>query len=199
MLCIGLTGGIASGKSTVQAEFERLGVPVIDADQIAHEVTAPGAPAVAELAALAPDEALVVNGALDRKRLRDRVFKDAVLRQQVEAVLHPKIIAGIREAIGATQADYAVIAIPLLTEVGGAASLVDRVLVVDCPETMQIARLVARDGETEASALRILAAQAGREQRREGADEVLDNSGTMEQLKEATRQLHARYLDLSAP
>ncbi|HET8552669.1 MAG TPA: dephospho-CoA kinase [Gammaproteobacteria bacterium] len=192
-LRIGLTGGIASGKSAAAAEFARLGVPVIDADEAAREVTAPGSPALSQIAALRPEEPLAVNGALDRKRLRALLFADPVLRRDVEAILHPRIIAHMKTAIAAVHAPYVILAIPLLAEAGGASELVDRVLVIDCPEELQVERLMRRDGETEAGARLILAAQANREARLKLADDVIENSASLDRLNAAVAQMHARY------
>ncbi|HET7569081.1 MAG TPA: dephospho-CoA kinase [Gammaproteobacteria bacterium] len=197
MLRIGLTGGIASGKSAAAAEFGRLGVPVIDADEAARAVTAPGSPALSELAALRPGEPLVVDGELDRKRLRALLFADPALRRQVESILHPRIIEHMRAEIAAARAPYVIVAIPLLAEAGGASEMVDRVLVIDCPEELQVERLMRRDGETEAGAHRILAAQASRETRLKLADDVIENSGSLDALKAAVAQLHSRYQALS--
>jgi dephospho-CoA kinase len=192
MLRIGLTGGIASGKSAAAAEFARLGATVVDADEAARIVTAPGAPALKELAELLPDEPLVVRGALDRRRLRELLFQDGDLRQRVEAILHPRIAARLKAGIAAATGNYVIVAIPLLAETG-ASELVDRDLVVDCPEEIQIRRLMQRDGETEAAARRMLAAQASREERLALADDVIDNGGSLADLRAAVEQLHRQY------
>lgn len=197
-LRVGLTGGIASGKSAAAAEFARHGVPVIDADEAARAVTTPDSPALPELAALRPDEPLIVAGALDRKRLRKLLFEDPALRREVEAILHPRIIAQMKADIAAAHAPYVIVAIPLLAEAGGASELVDRVLVVDCPESLQVERLMDRDGETEAGARRILAAQASREARLKLADDVIENAGSLDALRTAVAQLHARYSRIAA-
>ncbi|HET7370711.1 MAG TPA: dephospho-CoA kinase [Gammaproteobacteria bacterium] len=196
MLRVGLTGGIASGKSAAAAEFARLGATIVDADEAARKVTAPGAPALQELAALVPDEPIVTRGILDRRRLRQLVFQDANLRQRVEAILHPRIVTKMKAEIAAAKGDYVIVAIPLLVETG-TADLLDRVLVVDAPEALQIRRLMQRDGETEAEARRILAAQAGREARLALADDVIDNNGSMTALQAAVRALHERYTEMS--
>lgn len=197
-LRVGLTGGIASGKSAAAAEFARLGVPVIDADDIAHEVTAPGAPALAELAKLRPQDPLVVDGRLDRRRLRELMFADDSLRARVEAVLHPRIIALIRKRTQAVNAAYVVIVIPLLDETH-LGDLVDRVLVVDLPESMQIERLMRRDSETATTARRMLAAQTSRAGRLALADDVIDNSGSLAELKAQVKAMHERYSQLARP
>lgn len=193
-LRVGLTGGIASGKSAAAAAFARLGVPVVDADEAAREVTTPGAPALSELAALLPNEPLIVDGRLDRKRLRELMFGDTELRGQVESILHPRILAAMREKIESARGTYVIVAIPLLTEIEGS-DMVDRVLVVDCPEALQVERLKERDHETDAGARRILTAQASRQQRLALADDVIDNSGTLAELEAAVFELHWRYMD----
>ncbi|HET6725389.1 MAG TPA: dephospho-CoA kinase [Gammaproteobacteria bacterium] len=192
MLRVGLTGGIACGKSAAAAEFARLGVPIVDADEASRDITAPGSPVLPELAALVPREPLIVNKALDRKRLRQLMFADPTLRQRIEAILHPRIIEKMRADIAAMNGDYVIVAIPLLTE-AGVSDLVDRVLVLDCPEAVQIERLMRRDGETKESARRILEAQATREERLALADDVIDNSGALNELRAAVGELHRRY------
>lgn len=194
-LRVGLTGGIASGKSSAAAEFARLGVPVIDADEIGREVTAPGAPVLAKLAALRPDEPLVRGGELDRRRLRALMFRDDALRSRVEALLHPRILALIRERVQAVDAPYAVLVIPLLDE-SHLGSVVDRVLVVDVPESTQVERLVRRDGETEPDARRMLAAQMSRASRLALADELIDNSASPAELKAQVEALDQYYRKL---
>jgi dephospho-CoA kinase len=194
-LRVGLTGGIASGKSSAAAEFARLGVPVIDADEIGREVTAPGAPVLAKLAALRPDEPLVRGGELDRRRLRALMFRDDALRSRVEALLHPRILALIRERVQAVDAPYAVLVIPLLDE-SHLGSVVDRVLVVDVPESTQVERLVRRDRETEPDARRMLAAQMSRASRLALADELIDNSASPAELKAQVEALDQYYRKL---
>ncbi|MBS0375455.1 MAG: dephospho-CoA kinase [Proteobacteria bacterium] len=196
-LRIGLTGGIASGKTAVAAAFARRGVPVIDTDQLAREVVEPGRPALAAVVAAFGAGVLGADGRLDRRQLRAIVFADAARRRELEAILHPAIRAAMAEAVAGLRAPYVVLAIPLLVETGGR-DPVDRVLVVDCPPELQVARLMARDGETVDAARAILAAQASREARLAAADDVIDNHGTLEALEAAVAQLHERYLALAA-
>ena len=196
-LRIGLTGGIASGKTLVATFFGDLGVCVIDTDQIARDVVTPGEPALQELVNLFGAEILQSDGALDRRALRTRVFSDATQREKLEAVLHPRIRAQtLREADAAT-GRYHIIAVPLLLETEFHA-LVDRILVVDCTLARQRERLLARDGEDPQQADRILATQASRETRLTAADDVIDNNGSRDETRAQVERLHARYLNLAA-
>ena len=197
-LRIGLTGGIASGKSAVAAEFQRLGIPVVDTDALAREVVEPGQPSLAAVVAEFGPGIVDAAGRLDRRRLRSIVFADPARRRALEAILHPAIRSLQRSRVAATTAPYVVIAIPLLVEGGARRDDVDRVLVVDCPRKTQRTRLLSRDGETPEGAESILAAQATREARLSAADDVLDNSGPLASLQPAVAALHARYLELAA-
>jgi dephospho-CoA kinase len=194
-LRIGLTGGIASGKSAVAAAFARRGVPVVDADQLAREVVKPGEPALAAVVTEFGPEILGPDARLDRPRLRAMVFADAGRRRRLEAILHPAIRSAMEARIAAISAPYAIIVIPLLAE-SGLRDSVDRVLLVDCPPELQIERLVERDGETAAGARAILSAQATRSERLAVADDVLENTGSFADLERAVDALHDRYLSL---
>jgi dephospho-CoA kinase len=196
-LRIGLTGGIASGKSAVADAFARRGVPVVDTDVIAREVVEPGRPALAAVVAAFGAEVLGPDGRLDRRSLRRRVFSAPELRRRLESILHPAIRAEMQRQAGATAGPYVVIAIPLLVE-NGLQSQVDRVLVVDCPPEVQLARLLARDGETPEGARAILAAQATRDERLAAADDVLVNDGSLADLDARVDALHRRYAALAA-
>jgi dephospho-CoA kinase len=198
MLKVGLTGGVASGKSTVAAEFARLGVPVVDADRIAHELTAPGKPGLSALRTTLGDEILDPRGNLDRGRMRRRLFSDAVLRKRVEALLHPLIIEALARELDTAQGAYCVAVIPLLVESSAARALMDRVLVVDCSEQVQMTRLMSRDGENEAGAHAMLAAQADRTRRLAAGDDILVNEDGLAQLQNAVHRLHAFYLEIAA-
>lgn len=196
-LRIGLTGGIASGKSTVARLFAELGVPVIDLDQVAREVVEPGAPGLAAIIAAFGTEVLDADGRLDRAALRSRVFQDPVARKRLEAMLHPRILAaGVRHAEDAG-GPYQVIVAPLLVEFG-LTGWVDRVLVVDCPAETQLARLLARDGGDESLARAILASQASRAQRGAAAHDVILNDGSPDQLPAAVATLDALYRHMAA-
>ncbi|HEY1773146.1 MAG TPA: dephospho-CoA kinase [Gammaproteobacteria bacterium] len=198
MLKVGLTGGIGSGKSAVAEAFARHGIPVVDADHISHAVTAPGQPGVAALEkALGPD-ILDAQGHLDRASLRRRIFADTALRQRVEAALHPLIVAGLRRELAAASGPYAIATIPLLAEVPAIQALVDRILVVDSPEELQVSRLMSRDGDTSEQARAILAAQASRDARLAVADDILLNASALATLDAAVERLHGFYRELAA-
>lgn len=197
MLRIGLTGGIGSGKTTVANLFAARGAPVIDTDVIARELVEPGQPALAEIAARFGADLLDANGRLDRARLRERVFADTGKRQELEAILHPRIQTAMEHRAAQTDAPYVLLVIPLLFEAGWQ-DRVDRVLLVDVPENLQRARVAARDRLEPAQIDAILAAQAGREQRRAGADDIIDNSGDAAALEPQVDVLHQRYMGLAA-
>ncbi len=196
-LRIALTGGIASGKTAVAEAFARRGIPVIDTDRLAREVVEPGEPALAEVVAAFGPGVLGPDGRLDRRRVRELVFADPALRRRLEAILHPAIRAAMQAQAAAAPGPYVVIAIPLLVESGQRAQF-DRVLVVDCSPELQRARLLARDGETEEGARRILAAQATRDERLAIADDVIRNEGSLAELDARVAELDARYRELAA-
>jgi len=196
-LRIGLTGGIASGKSTVAGLFATHGAPILDTDQIARDVVEPGEPALDAVVAAFGQAVLAADGRLDRRALRARVFADAPARARLEAILHPVIRAELARRSAAAGGPYQVWVIPLLVE-GDRVDHVDRVLVVDCPAEVQLARLRARDGETEASARAMLAAQASRERRLAAADDVILNDGAPEDLAARVAELDAKYRALAA-
>ena len=194
---IGLTGGIASGKSTVAALFAQLGVPVIDTDAIARDLVAPGSPALAAIVGRFGNEILDSTGGLDRRQLRQRIFAEPRARTDLEALLHPAIHAETERRSAQAGGRYQLIAVPLLAEKGLGARY-DRVLVVDCDPGLQRRRLALRDGSSEAETEAILAAQAPRERRLAAADDVIHNDGDLRQLAEQVAELHARYLALTA-
>ncbi|MGH8309533.1 MAG: dephospho-CoA kinase [Steroidobacteraceae bacterium] len=196
MLRIGLTGGIASGKSTVAKLFAALGIPVIDTDEIAREVVAPGSALLPRLVARFGDGILNREGSLDRAALRAIVFADSAARAKLDALTHPAILERMRARSAAAGGPYQILAIPLLVE-KGAAREVDRVLVVDSDEAAQIRRLQARDGATLEQARAILAAQAPRAARLAIADDVIVNDGDLHRLRDQVGQLHARYVAVS--
>jgi dephospho-CoA kinase len=196
-LRIGLTGGIASGKSTVTQRFAELGVPVIDADVASRSVVESGKPGLAQVVQQFGVGVLDANGQLDRRALRDLIFKDSSLRQALDAILHPLIRAEMERDVAQANAPYVVMAIPLLVEGGSSAKRVDRVLVVDADETLQKARLKARDGSSEEQARAILGSQASRAARLAAADDVLLNTGTVAELRQSVDRLHEKYLQLA--
>src|SRR3974390_506632 len=196
-LRIGLTGGIASGKSTVTQRFAELGVPVIDADVSSRNVVEPGQPGLAQIVARFGAGVLQKGGSLDRRALRELVFKDPSQRRALDAILHPLIRADMEREASLAKGPYVIMAIPLLIEGGTARQRVDRVLVVDTDEALQLKRLKARDGRSDEKARAILAAQASRSARLAAADDVLLNSGSVADLRQAVDHLHAQYLHLA--
>ncbi|MBI3431202.1 MAG: dephospho-CoA kinase [Hydrogenophilales bacterium] len=197
MFTVGLTGGIGSGKSTVADLFAELGTPVIDTDAIAHELTAPAGAALGAIRASFGESVMQVDGTLDRAALRRRVFSDASARHQLEAILHPRIRQAVAQTLATLTGPYALIVIPLLVETGGYRGVLNRVLVVDCPEDLQVARVMARNGLAQGEVEAILAAQAGRPERLAAADDVILNTASPEALRTQVATLHRRYLALS--
>ena len=198
-LIIGLTGGIASGKSAVADRFLARGIVVADADVAARAVVEPGEPALAEIVAVFGDGLLQSDGRLDRGALRARVFADDDARRRLEAILHPRIRTMLRDACAAATGPYVVVAIPLLAESGArtAYAWLDRILVVDVPEQLQRVRLMQRDGIDAALAERMLAAQANRRERLAIADDVIVNDGPLQRLDAHVIALDARYRALA--
>ena len=191
---IGLTGGIACGKSTVANLFAALGVPIVDTDLLAREVVAPGSPLLREIAAHFGLQVLAADGSLNRQDLRDRIFADPAERKWLEALTHPAIRELTDARCEAASGPYVIVAIPLLVETQGADRF-DRVLVVDCDPALQLARLVARDGTTREEAARILAAQAPRAARLAVADDVIHNDGDIASLRDQVEKLHRQYVE----
>lgn len=198
---IGVTGGVASGKSVVTRRFEALGVVVADADLAAREAVAPGSPGLAEVVAAFGPDVLAADGALDRAAMRRHVFGNDEARRRLEAIVHPRVRAALREACSAAPGAYAIAAIPLLAEGGGreAYPWLARILVVDVPVEVQRARLIARDGADAELAGRMIAAQATRTQRLAIADDVIVNDGPVEALDRHVAALDRRYRALFDP
>jgi dephospho-CoA kinase len=190
---VGLTGGIGSGKSTVADLFAELGVEVIDADQLAHRLTAPGGEAIEPIRAMFGPEYIEPLGALDRARMRDRIFSDAAAKQALESILHPMIRAETDRRAAQASSEYVILMIPLLVETGDPHARCDRVLVVDCPESLQIERVMARSKLARDAVEAIMAAQVSRAERLSRADDVIDNGGTLESLRPQIEKLHASY------
>jgi dephospho-CoA kinase len=195
-LRIGLTGGIASGKSTVAQRFTDLGVAVIDADLAARAVVASSTPGLARVIERFGPGVLARNGELDRRALRDLIFSNPEARCDLESILHPLIRADMERSAEQAVGPYVVMAIPLLIE-GGPSDRVDRILVVDVDEAVQLRRVMERDGCTAEQARAILASQASRSARLAAADDVLQNAGTVTDLRQAVDRLHERYLRLA--
>ncbi len=193
---VALTGGIASGKSTVAALFAELGVPIIDLDLIAREVVAPGTALLAQVFARFGSALRRADGDLDRRALRELVFRDSGARRDLEALLHPAISARAAEQSARAAGPYQIVVIPLLAETG-AASEYERVLLVDCDEATQRARLARRDGMSPALVDAALASQVTRAARRALAADVIDNSDGIDELRLQVPSLHRRYLELA--
>jgi len=197
--CVGLTGGIGTGKSVVSGLFEALGATVVDTDEISRALTAPGGAALGALRAQFGAEAIGPDGGLDRERMRRLVFQDARSRQQLEAILHPLIRGRTQAAIAAARGPYVIVVVPLLFETGACLEFVQRVLVVDCDEAEQVRRVVANRGIPAEEVRRIMATQLSRAERLRRADDVLDNENGIEALRGQVERLHARYLALAHP
>jgi dephospho-CoA kinase len=197
LLRIGLTGGIASGKSIVTQRFAELKVPVIDADIAARRVVEPGEPGLEQVVRRFGLGVLDASGKVDRRALRELIFSDPASRQALDAILHPLIRAAMEQQAADAKGPYLVMAIPLLIESGRARERVDRVLVVDVDEARQLERVQARDGSSAEQARAILASQASRETRLAAADDVLENDGSVADLRQAVDDLHEKYLHLA--
>jgi dephospho-CoA kinase len=195
---IGLTGGIGSGKTAVSDHFAALGASVIDTDLIAHALTAPGGGAIDAIRAHFGDAMIAADGSMDRAAMRSRVFAAPQARRELEAILHPMIrVESQRQCLDATT-PYVILSVPLLVESGAYRALCKRICVVDCPESMQIERVQARNGLPLAQIQAIMAAQASRADRRAAADDIIDNSGSLAQLHAQVAHLHRQYLDAAA-
>ncbi len=195
MLRVGLTGGIGSGKSTVAALFAALGVPVVDADELAHALAEPDQPAYDEIVKIFGKSICDAAQSIDRKKLRERVFKNPAERAQLEAILHPRIRDAARSQLNKLHAPYCILVVPLLIETGFG-DLVDRVLVVDASEEQQIQRTMRRSRLSEMEVRAILAAQISRRERLQKADDVIENSADENHLAQQVAQRHAQYLSL---
>lgn len=199
MLIVGLTGGIGSGKSAAAAMFAALGVPVVDTDLIAHELTASGQPALLEIAKLLGNDILKLDGSLNRSLVRQRVFADPALRRQLEAILHPLIRSRALQLLEQNAAaPYQILVVPLLFETQGYQSVIDRSLVIDCEESLQIQRAMARSKLGESDVRAIMTAQLQRDDRRAMADDVIQNDGSLEDLASQVRQKHEKYINTCA-
>ena len=196
-LIVGLTGGIASGKSIVGAMFVKLGAALVDTDALARDVVAPGEPGLAAVSAAFGPAVLLASGELDRPALRSLVFADEAKRLTLESILHPLIRSRTRQKLAELRTPYALVAVPLLVETSFS-ELVDRILVVDCPEATQLERLLRRDAIPRTEALAMLRAQVDRATRLKAAHDVIDNNGTPEATRRQVEQLHHRYLELAA-
>lgn len=197
MFVVGLTGGIGSGKTAVSDRFAARGVTIVDADQASRAVVEPGRPALEAIAEHFGGDVIASDGTLDRARLRRKVFEDPDERRWLEELLHPRIAEEIQAGLARADSPYAILVSPLLIE-ASQARFVDRILVVDVPESVQVARTAARDDNSEEQVRAIMAAQAKREDRLARADDVIDNDGPVAALDEQVKALHRRYLELAA-
>lgn len=194
-LIVGLTGGIGSGKSTVAEGFAALGIPVIDADRLAHELVEPGQPALEEIIATFGVDCIREDGRLDREYMRRQIYADAARKRQLEAILHPRIRQRIKTLLAGISAPYCIVVIPLLLETGQT-DLVDRILVVDTPEKEQLKRVAARDGLTHNAVMAIMAAQTDRSTRLNAADDVIINDSELDSLSGRIQELHQFYMEI---
>lgn len=196
MLKIGLTGGIGCGKTTVGKLFEQAGVPVIDADDIAHRLVEPGQPALKAIVSVFGDNILTNDGSLSRAQLRDIVFSDSEKKNQLEAILHPEVFRTIQNSVDKLETPYCIICIPLLFETGQT-GYVDRILVIDCPVAEQIKRVSIRNGLEQSRIMTIIDSQVSREFRLRHADDLIDNSGNGDGLAQQVKKLHNFYVSIS--
>ena len=198
-LVVGLTGGIGSGKSAAADEFAAQGAAIVDTDAIARELTEKGGAAVAEIERLFGGTFLDQTGAMDRKKMRDHVFADPAAKRALEALLHPMIREESARRIATARGPYVILVVPLLVESPDYRSRVDRVLVVDCPEETQLARVRARSGLSEDEVRAIMRTQISRAERLAAADEVIDNRGSRDALRKQVAALHKKYLQFTRP
>lgn len=196
MLRVALTGGIASGKSAAAATFRELGIPVIDTDRIARELVEPGMPGYVALLRAFGEKILDESGRLNRAQLREAIFSDIAMRQQVNALLHPLILAAVDRELASTSAPYVIIEIPLLAETGLATDF-DRVLVIDASDDVRIGRIQKRDQVSAVQAQAALNAQAPREDRLRLATDVIENNGSLDALRMSVENMHRKYLELA--
>lgn len=195
---VGLTGGIGSGKTTIAGMFSAQGARIIDTDLISHELTRAAGKAIPEIRAAFGNDFITADGALDRNRMRALVFSDPAAKQRLESILHPLILSRTQqESTTPTAAPYTLVVVPLLFESGRYAGWMNRVIAVDCPETLQIARTMQRSNLKEPEVRAILAQQLGRKERQALSDEVIRNDGTLEDLKMQVIGVHRRLSALA--
>lgn len=195
--CIGLTGGIGSGKSSAASIFQDLGAAVIDTDEISHELTRAGGAALDAIREQFGGDYIARDGSLARNVMRKLIFDDPAAKKKLEAILHPMIRAAVKARIAQTQAPYVLIAVPLLLETGAYSDLISRILVVDCDESLQISRTMLRSKLDIQEVRAIMAAQLPRQERLSRADDVLNNDGDIAGLRSQAEALHARYLQIA--
>ncbi|MCG7939311.1 MAG: dephospho-CoA kinase [Candidatus Thiodiazotropha lotti] len=196
MLVVALTGGIGCGKSAVSTHLESLGVPIIDADHLAHQLVQPGTPALVDIQNVFGGSVIDNRGCLNRTALRNIVFDKPQQREQLESILHPRIKAAMEAWLKSQTAEYVVLVIPLLFETGQQ-TLADRILLVDCYESIQIDRVLQRDKLSRKQIQQIIASQANRQTRLQGANDIIENNSTYANLIKATNDIHEKYLKLA--
>ncbi|KAF0836369.1 dephospho-CoA kinase [Methylovorus glucosotrophus] len=196
-MIVGLTGGIGSGKSAAAAQFAALGTPVIDVDVISHQLTAAGQPAVLAIAKELGNDMLNADGSLNRAAVRSKVFEDAATRQQLEGILHPAIYEEAQRQLQKVRntAPYSIIVVPLLFESERYQRLIDRSLLIDCEESIQIARTMQRSRMSEIEVKNIMAAQLSRETRRQLANDIISNNGSLDELQKNVIAFHQKYIN----
>lgn len=196
-MIVGLTGGIGSGKSAAAAQFAALGTPVIDVDVISHQLTAAGHPAVLAIAKELGNDMLNADGSLNRAAVRSKVFEDAAARQQLEGILHPAIYEEAQRQLQEVRntAPYCIIVVPLLFESERYQRLIDRSLLIDCEESIQIARTMQRSQMSEIEVKNIMAAQLSRETRRQLANDIISNNGSLDELQKNVIAFHQKYIN----
>lgn len=196
--CVGITGGIGSGKSRAAGMFGELGAGVVDTDEISHEITGSGGRAMPAITAAFGAAVTTHDESLDRAAMRNLIFGNPDLRKQLESILHPLIREEARNRTARSTAPYVLLVVPLLLETGGYRDLIQRVLVIDCDESLQVSRTMQRSGITGDAVRAIMAAQMPRQQRLALADDIIRNDGDMAHLREQVADLHQRYLELAA-
>lgn len=196
---VGLTGGIGSGKSAAAEEFARLGATIVDTDVIARELTAAGGAALPHIQRQFGNAFITARGGMDRDAMRSRVFSDPAAKQALERLLHPMIRAEADRRIAAAPGPYVVYVVPLLIESGASRERVQRILVVDAPEALQVERVRARSGLSDKEIRSIIAQQAARPARLAAADDVIENAGTLDALRKQVAALDARYRKMAVP
>lgn len=195
MFVVGLTGGIGSGKSEAAQLFAKLGVPIVDVDAISHQLTSVGNPVLKEVINVFGKRYLLADGSLDRTALREKIFADDAARHQLEEILHPAIHKqALQELSKNTGAPYQILVIPLLFEGGHYQGIINRTLVIDCDESLQVARTIERSGLSEQAVMAVMRVQVARKIRLALADDVIKNNGSLQELSEKIARIHKKYM-----
>jgi dephospho-CoA kinase len=197
VLRIALTGGIGSGKTTVSSIFEKLGVPIIDSDIISRDLVKPGQPCLTKIINEFGNEILTEQNTLDREKLRSIIFDDDVAKSNLESILHPSIYKELDSQISKINYPYCLVVVPLLIETN-AMKHFDRILVIDTDKDLQVKRTQKRDNSSEIEVKKIIDSQISREQRLKYADDIIENTLTIEELNETVKQLHTKYIELGS-